>query len=253
MQLLARPAILAALALVAATAACGGLNVRNYPTPLSLYGAGLAEYQRGKWDNAITALDRVAVLLPPRDTLLPPTLFLLGNAYVNKKSHLLASATFKRLFEDFPDDSLADNALLAMADAEAGAWRGPEFDAQPAIRALESYSLLPRLFAESSLIPRAREGEARMQDGLARRDLMTGVFYMKRGALESSLIYFRDASQQYPGTPAAREAMLKMVEIYRQLKWLDDAGDICTALRAAHATDPAVLRACAGLAADSTG
>lgn len=248
-----RVAVIVGLVVAAIASACGGLNVRNYPTPLSLYSAGVSEFERGKWDNAITALDRVAVLLPPRDTLLPPTLLLLGKAYVNKKSYILASATFKRVFEDFPEDSLADDALLGMADAEATAWRGPEFDAQPAVRALESYSLLPRLFAESPLVARARAGEAKMQDGLARRDLLTGEFYFKRNALESSLIYFRDASQQFPGTPAAREAMVRMVEVYRRLRWLDDAGDVCTALRASAASDPAVVRVCTGIGPDSTG
>jgi outer membrane protein assembly factor BamD len=236
-------------------AACGkSLQVKNYPTPMSLYSAGVAEYNLGNWSNAITALEQVTILLPPRDTLLPRAHMMLGRAYDKKKSYLLAAATYKRLYEGFPEDSLADDALLAMADAEANTWRGPDYDRQPADRALDAYSLVERLFPNSSLIKRAQDGQARMREGLARKELNTGIFYIKRNAFDSALINLRDAALLYPGTAAAREAMIKMVEVYRhpRLKYMDDATDVCRELRTAYATDPAVVRVCAGIRTDST-
>ena len=244
--------MLAALAL----AACGGssFKVRNYPTPVSLYAAGVAEYERGDWGNAITALEQVTILLPPRDTLLPRAHLLLARAYERKKSYLLAAATYKRLYEGFPEDSLADDALLGLGDAEANSWRGPDTDARPAERALDAYSLVERLFPNSPLVKRAQDGQARMREGLARKDYNTGVFYIKRNAFDSALIPLGDAVKRYPGTAAARESMIKMVEIYRhpRVNYLDDATDVCRALRAAYATDPAVVKVCAGIRTDST-
>jgi hypothetical protein len=43
-----------------------------------------------------------------------------------------------------------------------------------------------------------------------------------------------------------------MVEVYRHLKYLDDAGDVCKALRSAYGTDSTVVRTCAGIRADTT-
>lgn len=236
------------------TSACsGGFKVKNYPTPVSLYKAAMIEFDKGKWDNAIAGLDQVTILLPPRDTLLPRAHLMLARAYVNDKSYLLASATYKRLFEEFPDDSLADDALLGMADAEGRAWRGPERDDQHARLAYESYSLLPRLFASSPLVKDAEAGAARMREGLARTDVLRGDYYVRRHIWDSALIYYRDVLILYPNTLASKDAMLKMVDIYKRLKYMDDAGDICKELRAAYPDDAAVIRACAGIRADTTG
>jgi outer membrane assembly lipoprotein YfiO len=238
-----------------ALGACGTpFRVKDFPTPLALYRAGIAEYEKGNWEHAITALDQVTILLPPRDTLLPRAHFVLGRAYEKNKSFLLSAATFKRLYEDFPDDSLADDALLAMADAESKAWRGPEFSSEHAELALDAYSLLQRQFPASPLVKRAQEGEARMNEGLARKDLNNGLFYIRRHAWDSALIPLKDAATLYPGTAASREAMVKMVEVYRnpKMKYFEDAKDLCKTLRASYGADPAVIKACAGIPADTT-
>ncbi|HYV98221.1 MAG TPA: outer membrane protein assembly factor BamD [Gemmatimonadaceae bacterium] len=240
---------------VFALVACGpGFRINDYPTPVSLYNAGVAEYTKGNWDHAVTALDRVTNLLGPRDTLLPRAELLLGRAYEKKKSFLLAAATYKRLFDDFPEDSLADDALLGVADANAQSWRGPEYSAEHGITSLESYSLLQRLFPNSPLVKRAQEGERRVQEALAQKDLRNGVFYMKRGAYESALIPLKDAVDNFPSTAAAREAMIKMVEVYRnpKVKYADDARDMCKRLRGTYAGDPGVVKACAGIPVDTT-
>jgi outer membrane protein assembly factor BamD (BamD/ComL family) len=92
-----------------------------------------------------------------------------------------------------------------------------------------------------------------MRDGLARKDLNDGLYYLKRNAFDSALIYFRDAVVKYPGTSAAHEAMIKMVEVYKRLKWMEDAGDVCRQLRSTHGADADVIKACLGIRADTTG
>jgi outer membrane protein assembly factor BamD len=248
----ARRSLLGGLVLTAA-ACSGGFKVKNYPTPVALYTAAKAEFDKGKWDNAIVAFDQVTILLPPRDTLLPRAHFMLAQAYVRDKSYLLASATFKRLFEEFPDDTLADDALLGMADAEARVWRGPERDDQHARLAWESYSLLPRLFPNSTLVKEAEAGELRMREGLAQTDVNRGNYYVRRHMWDSALIYYRDVLAMYPNTRASRDAMLRMVEVYKRLKYMDDAGDVCKELRSAYADDAVIAKACAGIRADTTG
>ena len=63
-------AILACAGL-AASACSRGCDVRRYSASSDrLYAAGLREYQRGKWENAVTAFDRLTTELSARETLL---------------------------------------------------------------------------------------------------------------------------------------------------------------------------------------
>jgi len=50
----------------------------------------------------------------------------------------------------------------------------------------------------------------------------------------------------WPESDRARQAMVRMVEIYRLpvLNYTDDAEEVCVTLRAAYPKDPEVLRTC---------
>ena len=60
-----------ALAAAAALTACrGGFRVTQFPSNESLYTAGVREFERKKWTNAIAAFEKLTADLPARDTLL---------------------------------------------------------------------------------------------------------------------------------------------------------------------------------------
>jgi outer membrane protein assembly factor BamD len=243
------PLVFLALALGACR---GGFQVRNYPTPVSLYDAGLEQMRLGKFDNAIAALDQATILLGPRDSLLPKAHYMLAQALTKRKHFLLAATSYKRIVDDFPDDSLADDAVIGMGDSYTSAWRGPGYDRAHATDALQAYGLLPRLFPASPLVKRAHEGEVHINEQLARADYNTGIFYIKRKADDSALIYFKDVVALYPGTTAARDALLKMIEVYKRLHYVADAADACRALRASYPAGVDVAGACATILADTT-
>lgn len=240
-----------ACALVAG--ACGReFKVNDYPTPVSLYNAGVALYNKGDYANAITALEQTTILLGARDSLMPRANFYLAKSHEKKKERLLAAETYKRVVDDFPGDTLADDAMIAMADCYASLWRGPGRDEQYALEAIDTYNALQRVFPDSPFIKRAQAGEARLTDGVARGDYLRGQFYVRRHAYDSALIYFQDVVKAYPGTLAARDAMIEMVGVYKKLKYADDAADMCKALRSGFPKDAAATKACAGVRADTT-
>jgi outer membrane protein assembly factor BamD len=245
------PRFLSVSFVLALGACAAGFKVRDYPTPASLFAAGMAQYRQGNWGNAVTALDQVTALLPPRDTLLPRTYYFLAKAYEQQNHRLLAAASYKRIVDDFPGDTLADDAVLAMATDYEKVWRGPEFDKGYAVQALQNYVLLERLFPASPLAKSAQAGEARMNDGLARKDVMTGDFYVRRKAFDSALIYYKDASALYPGTPSARDALLKMVAVYNGLHYRADAADACRTLKAEYPAGMDMVKACSAVLADT--
>lgn len=250
----ARLRVLIALLMAAAgLQACSrGFQVRDYQSPISLYMAGLEEFRRGKWKNVVTALDQVVVLLPPRDTLLPRAHFYLAQAHTKREHYLLASKSYEDLYRGFSEDTLADDALVGMADSEAKLWRRPDLDPEHGRKAAEAYALLPRLYPNSPLLEEAKAGEQRMAEMFAQKDYDIGMGLMRRKANDSALIYFRDALA-ITGTRAARNAGLRMIEIYKRLKYDEDVAETCTQLRTAYADDAAVREACGGAAADTTG
>jgi outer membrane protein assembly factor BamD len=239
------------LALSGLTACGASFQVRNYQTPVSLYAAGMQQFRQGKWSNAVTAFDQLTVILPPRDTLLAKVHFYLAKSYEKQNHRLLAAASYKRVIDDFPDDSLADDALIGMGDDYMKVWRGPEFDKGYAEQALQAYVLLQRLYPKSPLVKQAAEGEGRVNDGLARKNVLEGDFYVRRKAFDSALIYYKDAATLYPGTPSAREALLKMVRIYTNLHYKADAADACRGLKTSYPPGLDVVKSCTSVLADS--
>ncbi|HKS07406.1 MAG TPA: outer membrane protein assembly factor BamD [Gemmatimonadaceae bacterium] len=246
--------VCAVFAAAFASGACRrGFQVRDYPSPQELYIAGMEQFRQEKWKNAVTALDQVVVLLGPRDTLLPRAHLYLAQAHAHRDHFLLASKSYEDLYRGFADDTLADDALLGMADSEAKLWRRPDLDPEHGRKASEAYALLPRLYPASPLIERAQQGGRRLAEMFGRKDFDIGMGLLRRKADISALIYFKAVLADYPGTKSARDAGLKMAEIYRTLKYTEDLAETCTQLKLLYATDGAVRQICGSAAVDSTG
>ena len=129
-----------AIAAAAALTACrGGFRVNRFPSNESLYAAALREYQKKHWGNAVLAFEKLTNDLPARDTLLPRSYWYLGNAHERDGDHLLAAQSYTRLYESFPDDSLADDATLEAARSYRRMWRRPTLDATYGETALATY------------------------------------------------------------------------------------------------------------------
>ena len=74
-----------------------------------------------------------------------------------------------------------------------------------------------------------------------------GVTYYKRKAYDSGIIYFRDVVKQYPKTDAARKSQIRLVQSYRQIKYKEDASEMCGTLEHNYPKDKDVAKACEGV------
>ena len=247
---------LAALGLLALVVACGQqFQPRKFPTTMALFQASIREYQRHHWDNALAGFDLLASQLPARDTLLADVYWYQGQAHEKKDEHLLAAQAYSRILDAFPDDSLADDAVLETGKEYEKLWRKPMLDAQYGQTALATYRQLLSLYPDSKLVPEAGKRIAHLNAMFAQKDYDTGDYYMRRKAYDSAVIYFRDVTRLYPGTPAARESYLRMVEAFRAINYKEDVAETCTEARKFYPTDPDITRACASVpnvVADST-
>jgi outer membrane protein assembly factor BamD len=247
-MLLSRRALLVAL-LLAAAACHPDFQIAQYPTNDKLYQAAATEFAAGRWDNAVAAFEKLTTDLPARDTLLPRAFWYHAKAHENRGEHVLAATSYSRLVESFPDDSLSDDAALASAREYRKMWRKPALDPTYGETALATYNTLLGLYPTSPLIPDAKKELAELEDMFAQKNYLAGMYYLRRKAYDSGIIYFKDVLAKYPTTPTARAAHLRLVDSYKAIRYKEDAADACAILKKSFPDDAEVRLTCDGVAA----
>ena len=246
-----------ALAAILVAAACRpAFQPRNYASSTLLYNASMAEYNKKRYDNAVTGFERLTLDLSARDTLLPLAHWWLAHAHGMKLENLLAASSYARLAESFPDDTLAPRAMLLAGASYRKLWRRPDLDATYGDLAQIQFRQLSALYPDSPERKLADSASQEIDENKAAKDYGTGMFYVRRNAFESSLIFFKDVVKNYPNTRMARNALMAMVNVYRrpQLKYLPEAAETCVTLRTAYAGDAEVAALCPkAVPADSVG
>lgn len=237
----------AALLLVVAAACHPDFQIKSYPTNEKLFQAGLRQFELHKWDNAIAAFEKLTLDLPARDSLLPRSYWYLATAHEKQGEHLLAAQSYSKLVESFPDDSLADDAALEAARSYWKMWRKPALDPTYGETALATYNELLGLYPTSPLVPTAQKELAQLEDWFAQKNYDTGLFYFRRKAFDSAILYFKDILQRWPNSPTARETSMRLVEAYKAIRYHEDASDLCTQLRKKYANDAGVRDVCIGI------
>lgn len=228
-----------------AVGACSpAFKVSRFRTNDALYAAAMRQFNARHWDNAVQAFERLTLELPARDSLLPRSYWYLATAHARKDEHLLAAQGYARLNQTFPDDSLADDAMLAEANEYAKMWRKPMLDSQHGQTALATYRSMVELYPDSPLAPKAQQGIERMLEWLATKDYQTGLHYVRRKAPDSAILYFKDVIKNYPETARVRDAYLRLVEVYRSINYRDDAKDACSTLQQKYPSDREVRSIC---------
>jgi outer membrane protein assembly factor BamD len=235
----------AGVALLVCVSACRPVfKLSNYPTREGLYEASLRAYERHKWDNAVSGFEQLTLDLPTRDTLLPRSYWYLAKSHQGAGDHVLAAQAFTRVFESFPEDSLAARSALLAAREYAELWKRPDRDPSYGETALAAYSSAITFYSTKPEADTAKIEYGQIEDRFARKDYDNGVYYMRMKFFDSANIYFNDVLRKYPNTATARLAALRLVDSYRAIKYLADADDMCGQLRSRFPEDAEVKRSC---------
>jgi outer membrane assembly lipoprotein YfiO len=217
-----------------------------------LYAASLEQFRQERWDNAIAGFERLTIDLPARDPLLPLSIFHLAESHSRKGEHLLAAQNYVRVAESFPQDTLADEALLNAGLSYGRLWRKPALDPQYGEQALSTLETMLGVYPDSPLADQGRAEVAELHDKFAQKIYANGIFYMRRNANHSAVIYFRDVADRYPATPTAKAALFRMVEAFREENWREDAEETCQSLHSKYPADAAVRELCGAPAVTAT-
>jgi len=240
-----RPLLLAAG--IAALAGCGGGRAPETASAVpaqaegaspaevdSLYRLGEQTIRRGKWGDAIKYLERVLLEFSPGDSRIPQARYYLGEAKFSLGLHLEAAREFRRVSDDTPNDKLAPNALLRVADVYADLWRRPELDPSYGQTALATYQELLNRYANAPAAQRAQERIKELEERFAFKEYRAALFYFKLKAYDSAILYLKDVVATYPRATIAPDALIKLVEAYRRLGYQEDVQETCGYLHRFH-------------------
>jgi outer membrane protein assembly factor BamD len=245
--------------LVAGVGACGGTTPppRATPTPVShvaetasaaevdkVWEQAVKAVRHGKWADAVKHLDRALLEFPPGDARVTQAHMWEGEAQLALGSNLQAAREFRKASDDTPNDPLAPEALLRVADAYADLWRRPELDPSYGQTALATYQELLNRYPGTSAAKRAQVRINDLQERFAYKEYKAALYYIRLKAYDSAILYLKDLVATYPRSAVAPDALLRLVHAYRTLGYKEDVQETCGYIRRFHSKAPGVRKAC---------
>jgi len=221
----------ALMALAAGLTACGGRAAPGQLEPASRFSEAMRAYRHGDYRHAQERFNQLTFDISGRDSLMPRIRFYLAESFFGIGDYVQAARDFRRVSDDFPNDTLAPYGLLRSADSEARLWRRYELDPTHGETAVTGYQELLQRYPGS---PAARLGEVRMhaiQEQFARKDFDNGQFYFRRGAYDSAILYYRNLIATYPSSSLVPDAFVMLVRAYRQIGYREEREETCDHLR----------------------
>ncbi len=206
-------------------------------------------FRAGKWSDATTQLERLALEFSSGDPRIARARFYLGECYFATKSHLQAVREFRRVSDEMPSDPLAPEALLRAGDAFADLWRQPELDPTYAQTAIGTYQEVLNRYPGTHASTMAQVRIDDLNDKLAYKQYRTGLYYIRYKAYDSAILYLKDLASTYPKAEIVPQALLTLIDVYRRLGYAEDVKETCTYLQRLHSTAPGVTAACTDTAA----
>ncbi|HWO89760.1 MAG TPA: outer membrane protein assembly factor BamD [Gemmatimonadales bacterium] len=223
--------VVARAGVLAALAACTRFNPGSFTQPESLYHATMREFRHGRFTRAQSGFQKLVFDLPARDTIHVRARFYLAETYFGLRDYVTAAREFRRVADDFPADVLAPDALLRAGDSYRQLWRRAELDASNGETAVATYQELLGRYPRSRAAAIAQARIRELNEQFARKDFMAGTFYLRRGAYDSAILYFRQVIARYPSSSLVPDAYIRMVRAYRAIGYREEMEETCEHLR----------------------
>lgn len=134
--------------------------------------------------------------------------YLLGLIYLGQKEWASAQSQFERVVREYPESDSAGSASFRLAQALDGQARGPDFDQEFTLKAMNQYDQFLKGWPGHVFAPEAEKGIADCRARLAHKLWRTGDLYVKLKLYEPARQYFRSIIDEYADTPAYGDAMI---------------------------------------------
>ncbi len=199
---------------------CGGGLPFPGLTADEVYALGLQAMAQEEWDQAAEAFE-FALFSPGFNAAAEARLLLANVLYANNK-YIESRSEYQRVIDRWPADTVATRAALGICRSLASLSPITQRDQAFTRQARLSCRQVAADFAGTLMgLEAARLAEA-MYIKLAEQDYETGQHYLKRGLLDSALLYFEEVATEYPDTEWAPWALYRMVDVFGRIGYQRD-------------------------------
>ena len=201
-------------------AACrGGLPYPGLTTE-EVFALGLQAREQEEWGEAAEAFEYV--LFSPGFNRAAEARLLLAEAQFSNGRYIESRSEYQRVIDRWPADTVAVTAALGVCRSLARL--------SPITQRDQSFTRQARLqcrqvaadFAGTLIGLEAAQLADEMMFKLAEQDYDTGLHYMKRGLLDSALLYFEEVADEFSDTEWAPLALYHMVDIFGRIGYQRD-------------------------------
>ncbi len=207
--------------LVLALLGCPKELPRDLP-PDELYRLGAEAFERQRWDRAIEALQRF-LFQDPGHPKADSANYLIGESYFQQKQYLTAAAEFLRLAQNRPAGPLADDSRYRACQAYYQLSPRPELDQEYTDEAIDQCRSVVLLYPGSPFAEPAAQRTKELSDKLARKYYLNAVYYFKRRAYDSAIVYLEHLVNNFDGASVEAQALLKLYETYTKVGYVQEA------------------------------
>jgi outer membrane protein assembly factor BamD len=220
--------------LLGASAACGGprqANTAPVVQPDAELARGMQQFRNGQFRKAHSVFQRLTFEFNVTQEELAQARYYVAECNFQLGDYVQAASDFRRVADEFSTSAYAPNALLRAGDSNLRLWHRPELDPSYGEAALAIYQELAGRYPDSDAAGRARLHVRRLESQFAEKAYKTGIFYMRRKAFDSAIIYFKDVIANYPNAQRAPDALLRLVDSYRAIGYTQELQETCEHLR----------------------
>jgi outer membrane assembly lipoprotein YfiO len=227
---LLRNGLAAAMLAAPALSGCAVFKTAQPLTPETAYQRGMEAYRAKRWGRAATLL-QTWVDASAGDSRLPEVLYALGRSRMETHEYLLASSTMLRIVTDYPTNELQRDARFRVCEAYYHLSPRSQLDQENTRTALLYCSSYAEYYPQTPQADTAKTWVTGMREKLARKEYDAGAWYARRGFLDAAVIYFQRAIDEYPDTPVAPAALLRLAQTYDELGYREEAEEARARLR----------------------
>ena len=249
---MARLRVIALVALVGLGACHHGATVTPAPRADVELARARQQFSRGDFAHALLTLRRLTFELAASQPELAEVRYRLAECYFQTGDRVQAAHEFRQVADQYPNSAYAPLALLRAGDANLRLWRSPDLDPSYGETALAIYQELAGRYPDSEAAARAQLHVRQLKEWFAEKSYKAGMFYFRRRAYDSAIIYFKDVIAGYPGTPKVSDALLRLADSYRAIGYADELKETCAHLRRFFPRADGLDRSCPGTASDSS-
>ena len=211
-----------------------------------------AAYHRGQFNRALLSFRRLQFELSPGQAEMAEARYYAAECAFQTGDPAGAVLAFQKVAEEFPTSEYAPLALLRGGDANRRQWHRPDVDPTPGETALATYQELVGRYPDSDAAARAQIHIRELNDWFAEKTYRTGVFYYRRKAYDSAIIYFKTIIATYPDTRWVPLALLRLVDAYRVIGYGEELKETCANLRQYYPKTDGLDRRCPAEASAGT-